>query len=75
MDVTVTLLDRMKKENRDIGQSFNKKYYPLVFELAMKALITKTSWLDLTYHEGDAISAIFGKPGQTFSNVYKIFDY
>ena len=75
MDVTVTLLDRMSKENRDIGQSFNKESYPFVFEFAMKALTTKTSWLDLTYHEGDAISSIFGKPGQTFSNVYKIFDY
>ncbi len=75
MDITGTLLDRMNKENIDIGESFNKEDYLAIFELAMKALTTKTSWLDLTYQEGDCISAIFGKPGQTFSNVYLMFDY
>ena len=74
MNITGTLLDRMHKENREMLESFNKDKYLIVFEIAMEALTTKSSWLDLTYQEGDCIAAIFGKPGQTFANVFNMFD-
>jgi hypothetical protein len=74
MNITGTLLDRMDKENREMLESFNKDKYFAVYQLAMEALTTKRSWLDLTYQEGDCIATVSGKPGQTFANVFNMFD-